>query len=141
MRLLLDTHALVWWWTDDRRLPSVARAAVADPATLVYVSAASAWEITTKNRVGKWPDVERIVTEYVDLLRRSRFASLPISAEHAHLAGSLAGAHRDPFDRMLIAQARLEDLLIVTADPVFAAYGAAVLWDTGQQPRPVVSCP
>ena len=129
MKLLLDTHALVWWWTDDRRLPVPARAAIADPANSVHVSAVSAWEITTKNRIGKWPEVARIIAEYAGLVRRSRFASLAISAEHAHLAGSLAGAHRDPFDRMLIAQSRLDDMAIVSADAVFAAFGSPVIWE------------
>jgi PIN domain nuclease of toxin-antitoxin system len=129
IKLLLDTHALAWWWTDDRRLPAPARAAIADPANTVYVSAVSAWEITTKNRIGKWPEVERVIADYAGFVRRSRFASLPISAEHAHLAGRLDGAHRDPFDRMLIAQARLEGMPIVSGDAVFAAFGATVIWE------------
>ncbi len=128
MRLLLDTHALVWWWTDDPRLPAPARAMIADPNSTVYVSAVSAWEITTKHRVGKWPEVERLIAEYASLLRRSRFHALAISMEHAHRAGGLPGPHRDPFDRMLIAQAGLETLPIVTAHPVFAAYGVEVVW-------------
>jgi PIN domain nuclease of toxin-antitoxin system len=128
MRLLLDTHALVWWWTNDPRLPVPARAVIADPDSIVYVSAVSAWEITTKHRVGKWPEVGRLIAEYASLLRRSRFQALPISMEHAHRAGGLPGPHRDPFDRMLIAQGGLEALPIVTADAVFAAYGAEVIW-------------
>ena len=131
MRLLLDTHALVWWWTNDPRLPAPACAMIADPNSTVYVSAVSAWEITTKHRVGKWPAVERLIAEYATLLRRSRFHALAISMEHAHRAGGLPGPHRDPFDRMLIAQGGLETLPIVTADPVFAAYGAEVIWDGG----------
>lgn len=128
MRLLLDTHALVWWWNDDPRLPAAARGTIADPGSIVYVSAVSAWEITTKHRVGKWPEVERLIAEYATLLRRSRFQALPISTEHAHRAGGLPGPHRDPFDRMLIAQCGLESLPIVTADAVFTAYGADVIW-------------
>jgi PIN domain nuclease of toxin-antitoxin system len=131
MRLLLDTHALVWWWTDDRRLPAAARAAIADPGNTVHASAVSAWEITTKNRIGKWPEVEKIIAEYTALLRRSRFTPLAVSTDHAHLAGSLAGAHRDPFDRMLIAQSRLEDMKLLSADAVFAAHGVSVIWETG----------
>ncbi len=128
MRLLLDTHALVWWWTDDPRLPAAARTVIADPAAIIHVSAASAWEITTKHRLGKWPKVEQMIAEFNALLRRSRFHALPISLEHAHRAGSLPGPHRDPFDRMLIAQSGLEALPVVTNDPVFAAYGAEVIW-------------
>jgi PIN domain nuclease of toxin-antitoxin system len=81
MKLLLDTHALVWWWTDDPRLPARARALIADPASVVYVSAVSAWEITTKHRIGKCPDVERLIAEYASLLRRSRFHALAITLE------------------------------------------------------------
>ena len=129
MRLLLDTHALVWWWTDDPRLPARARTMIADPGTIVYVSAVSAWEITTKHRVGKWPEVERLIAEYTSLLRRSRFHPLAISMEHAHRAGGLPGPHRDPFDRMLIAQGGLESLPIVTTDAVFSSYGSEVIWE------------
>ena len=128
MRLLLDTHALVWWWTDDPRLPARARTMIADPGTIVYVSAVSAWEITTKHRVGKWPEVERLIAEYTSLLRRSRFHPLAISMEHAHRAGGLPGPHRDPFDRMLIAQAMLEGMALVSNERGFEAYGVRRLW-------------
>ena len=129
IKLLLDTHALVWWWTDDARLPLHARTAIADPNNTIHVSAASAWEIPTKHRIGQWPEVARLIAAYHMLLRRSRFQALPISMEHAHHAGGLPGPHRDPFDRMLIAQATLDSLPIITADAVFATYGAAVIWD------------
>ncbi len=131
MKLLLDTHALVWWWTDDARLPAAARAAIAAPGNIVHVSAVSAWEIATKHRVGKWPEVDQLIAEFSSLLRRSRFYPLTIAMEHAQRAGGLAGPHRDPFDRMLIAQAGLESLPVVTADPVFVAYGVPVIWDAG----------
>ncbi len=139
MRLLLDTPTLVWWWTDDPRLPARARAAIADPGHTVFVSAVSGWEITTRHRSGDWPDVDRLIAEYNALLRRSRFQALAISMEHAHRAGALPGMHRDPFDRMLIAQCGLEALPIVTANPVFAAYGVEVIWDgAARRPRPVI---
>ena len=128
MRLLLDTHALVWWWTDDDRLPPPARAAIRDPDSLVFVSAASVWEIANKHRLGKWPAVSELLDGFDTSLRRSRFAPLPISHAHAKLAGSLEGEHCDPFDCMLLAQARLEALTLVSADPVFRAFGAAVVW-------------
>ena len=131
MRLLLDTQALVWWWTNDPRLPVRARTVIADPASTVFVSAVSAWEITTKHRVGQWPEVDWLIAEYNALLRRSRFQALAISTEHAHRAGALPGMHRDPFDRMLIAQCGLESLPIVTPDAVFSAYGTEVIWDGG----------
>jgi PIN domain nuclease of toxin-antitoxin system len=129
VKLLLDTHAVVWWWLDDPRLTATARAAIAATGNTVCVSAASAWEIATKNRLGKWPDVERIVDEFPSLLRRSRFAPLAISVEHARLAGMLAGSHRDPFDRMLIAQSREEQAALVTADPALRDFGVPVIWD------------
>ena len=129
LRLLLDTHALIWWWTDDGRLPSAARAAIADRDNTVLVSAASAWEIATKHRVGKWPEVASIVEGFETYIARSRFALLPITASHAKAAGMLDGPHRDPFDRMLIAQARQETLAIVSGDRVFTGYGASVIWE------------
>lgn len=128
MKLLLDTHAVVWWWLDDPRLPAKARDAIADPTNLVHVSAASAWEIATKSRAGKWPDVARIVDEFPALLRKSRFVPLPITVEHAARAGALPGAHRDPFDRMLAAQSAAEAAPLVTADTLFASLGTDVLW-------------
>ena len=128
MRLLLDTHALGWWWIEDKRLPPAARAAIADPDNTVLVSAATAWELATKHRLGKWPDAVAIVGDLDALLRRSRFGVLPIGLPHALLAGTLAGPHRDPFDRMLIAQCRHEDLPIVSGDPVFAQYDVRVVW-------------
>ena len=128
MKLLLDTHAVVWWWVDDRRLPSGARAAIAAAGNTIHVSAVSAWEMATKNRIGKWPEVERIIAEFPALLRRSRFVPLAISIDHARQAGSLAGAHRDPFDRMLIAQSREEKATLISGDTVFAAYGVETIW-------------
>ena len=128
-RLLVDTHALVWWWTDDQRLPAAARAAIADEESVVLVSAASAWELSTKHRLGKWADVARIVEGFGDLVRRSRFRDLPITLAHAVRAGSLGGTHRDPFDRMLIAQAQAEPAVIVTGNPVFRGYNIPVIWD------------
>lgn len=128
MRLLLDTHALLWWLFDDPKLPDSARDRIRNGANNVFVSAASAWEIATKWRLGKLPEAGAVVVQMPALLRTSRFALLPISVEHAILAGSLTSAHRDPFDRMLAAQAQLEALPIVTIDPVFADLGVEVLW-------------
>jgi len=128
MKLLLDTHALAWWWIEDKRLPAAPRAAIADPDNTVLVSAATAWELATKHRLGKWPDVAAIVDDLDALLRRSRFGVLAIGLPHAHLAGTLEGPHRDPFDRMLVAQCRHEALPIVSGDPVFAQYGVQVIW-------------
>jgi PIN domain nuclease of toxin-antitoxin system len=128
MRLLLDTHALVWWWTDDPRLPRAAREAIAEPDNLVLVSAASAWEIATKHRLGKWTAVAPLVEGFAELLRRSRFAALPITGAQALLAGTLDWAHRDPFDRMLLAQARDQAASLVSGDAVFQGCDVAVIW-------------
>ncbi len=129
MRVLLDTHALVWWWTDDRRLPAAARAAIAAPDNVVLVSAASAWEIATKHRLGKWAEITHLLDGFEDLLRRSRFAPLSITLAHARLAGSLDWAHRDPFDRMLLAQARDQAVPLVSGDAAFLGCDIAVIWD------------
>jgi PIN domain nuclease of toxin-antitoxin system len=129
LRLLLDTHALIWWWTDDSRLPVPARSAIADRDNTVLVSAASAWEIATKHRVGKWPEVAAIVDEFEAYIVRSRFGLLLITAAHARAAGMLEGPHRDPFDRMLVAQAREEALAIVSGDRIFRSYGVTMIWE------------
>lgn len=126
--LLLDTHALLWWLLDSPELGATARAAIADPAQRVLVSAASAWELATKQRIGKLPEAGDIVTNFSAYLRKQRFEPLPISAEHALAAGQLPGPHRDPFDRMLMAQAQIEGAAVVTTDPVFRDYGLAVVW-------------
>jgi len=128
VRLLLDTHALVWWWTDDRRLTAAARAAIADPANVVLVSAVSAWEIATKHRLGKWEEVAPLVDGFDDLLRRSRFAPLPITPTQARLAGAMDWAHRDPFDRMLLAQTRDQGVSLVSGDAVFQGCDVRVIW-------------
>jgi PIN domain nuclease of toxin-antitoxin system len=128
MNLLLDTHALIWWLFDDSRLVEPARSAIAEPKNRVLVSAASAWEISTKHRLGKLPEAGDLVEGLPTYLRRARFGELPVELGHALAAGALPGPHRDPFDRMLIAQARIERLPIVTIDPVFRDYGVRVVW-------------
>lgn len=135
-RLLLDTHALVWWWTDDRRLTGPARAAIAAPGHQVLVSAASAWEIATRlrlghrlgHRLGKWDSVAALVTGFENFLRRSRFAALPITPADALAAGALDWAHRDPFDRLLLAQARAQAVPLVSGDEAFRGQDIAVIW-------------
>jgi PIN domain nuclease of toxin-antitoxin system len=128
VRLLLDTHALLWWLFDDPRLSSAARSAIAEPRSEVLVSAASAWEITTKHRLGRLPEAGDVPSRLPQYLKRARFAVLNISLEHAMAAGALPGPHKDPFDRMLVAQARIEDLTVTTTDRVFQDYGVAVIW-------------
>ena len=126
--ILLDSHAYFWWTTDDARLSSAARAAIEDAGLDVYVSAVVAWEISNKVRFGKWPAAQILVERFFETLQRYEFMPLPVTLEHAHLAGAMPGRHRDPFDRMLAAQSQIENVPLVTADPVFRAFGTRVLW-------------
>jgi PIN domain nuclease of toxin-antitoxin system len=124
VKFLLDTHAFLWWLADDPQLRAAAREAVADPRSVVYVSAASVWEIAIKSRLGK---LDAGSADLLSEIAGNDFLELPISARHSLLAGSLPGHHDDPFDRMLIAQAWMEELTIVTRDGAFAAYGVPTL--------------
>lgn len=128
MRLLLDTHALLWWWNDDPQLSPAARQALADEVNEVMVSAASAWEIATKQRIGKLPPFPADAGSFHRLLHADGFRLLPVAASHAWHVGALAAEHRDPFDRMLAAQCELDDLVLVTRDPAFALFGTPTLW-------------
>ncbi len=128
MKALLDTHAMLWWWAGDRRLTKAAQNVIADEANEIFVSAASIWEIATKHRIGKLPETGRLLPGIDGHVRRSRFTELPIAFAHAELAGSLEGEHRDPFDRMLIAQAKLEAMAIVSNDRVFESFGVPMVW-------------
>ncbi len=128
MRLLLDTHAFAWAALTPDRLPAVARAAIANRDNAVFVSAASVWEISTKHHAGRWPEAAALLTNTDDMMRKLHFVPLSISFAHARAAGSPAGPQRDPFDRLLIAQGRIEGLVVVTADRVFDAYKVETLW-------------
>jgi len=123
VRLLLDTHVLLWWLTDDPSLEKDAKAAIADPTSAVFVSAATAWEIAIKQAIGKLEapsDLERQI-------KLNRFEPLSISIAHAYSAGTLPRHHDDPFDRMLVAQALAEGLTIVTRDPRLDHYGVSMV--------------
>ena len=127
MTILLDSHAFVWWLLDDKRLsPSAFSAIEQDPE--VFLSAVTAWEIAGKVRTGKWPEAEILSERFFDTIAQYQLRPLPISLEHAHLAGSLPSIHRDPFDRMLAAQAIVEDMPLVTADPAFRNFEVRVVW-------------
>ncbi|MGD0562873.1 MAG: type II toxin-antitoxin system VapC family toxin [Roseiarcus sp.] len=128
MQLLLDTHAFLWWLAGDDALSAAARTAIADEGNDIFVSAASAWEITTKHRIGKLPGAAAIVGDLDAIIVGQGFAGLPIGVRHGQVAGALPGPHRDPFDRMLIAQAMLENLVLVSNEQAFDAYGATRLW-------------
>ncbi|MHB1073953.1 MAG: type II toxin-antitoxin system VapC family toxin [Gemmatimonadaceae bacterium] len=128
MRLLLDTHALLWWLAGDESLSGVGRAAIGDMDNEVHVSAASAWEVATKHRIGKLPGAGPLVVDFAREIRAQGFLPLPISLEHAQVAGSLASEHRDPFDRMLVAQAREEKMALVSRDAVFDDFDVQRVW-------------
>lgn len=129
MRYLLDTHALLWAITDPDRLGAEVRRTIADRSNPLVVSAVSAWEIATKQRAGKLPQADVLVGAYSRHLDRLGVERLPVTEEHALLAGSLQWEHRDPFDRMIAAQAMLESMPIVTGDAVFAELpGVATVW-------------
>ena len=128
MRILLDTHALIWWLTDSSRLSETVHHAIFDPLNEKRVSAATAWEITTKHRLGKLPGCELIAAAVAGAIAHQGFAELPITVADATRAGALPGPHRDPFDRMLIAQALAHDLVIVSNEPLFDGYGVRRLW-------------
>lgn len=128
MRLLLDTHTLLWWLDGDRRLSRRGRAAIAEEENEVWVSAASAWELATKARLGKLPGALDVATDVTGCVARQGFVELPITVLHAQRAGSLRIDHHDPFDRMLIAQAQMEDLPIVTNERLFDGFGITRIW-------------
>jgi PIN domain nuclease of toxin-antitoxin system len=128
MRLLVDTHALLWAISGDRKLSKRAHEALASLESEVFVSAVSTWEISTKYRLGKLPEAESLSGNLNRIVEQVGFHELPISIEHAQRAGSMAGEHRDPFDRMLIAQAHAENLVIVSNERLFDSYGVRRIW-------------
>jgi PIN domain nuclease of toxin-antitoxin system len=128
MRLLLDTHTLLWWMTDDPHLSKSAQVLIADKANVSIVSAVSAWEIATKVRLGRLPMATVLVRSFVQDLAREGIEILSVSAEHGTRAGGLPGTLRDPFDRVLTAQALTEDVPIVSNDKALDGYGAKRLW-------------
>jgi PIN domain nuclease of toxin-antitoxin system len=126
--LLLDTHAVIWWMLDDGRVPKGARRRVSD-ADEVFVSAASAWEIRTKHRIGRLPELDAaLVSDLAGAVAAEGFHELPITSADGDLAGALAGAHRDRFDRVLIAQALNHRLVLVSNDAAFDAFGVVRVW-------------
>ena len=128
MKVLLDTHAFLWWVNDDRRLSDRAREVIGDGATDLFLSAASGWEIAIKTRLGKLQLPSNLDQFIVEQLAMNSIESLPILLRHGLHVANLPQHHRDPFDRILIAQSQLDDLPIVTADHVFAQYDVQVIW-------------
>lgn len=127
MRVLLDTHALLWWVSNHPSLSASADAVLAELSNEVFVSAASAWEIVTKARLGKL-QAGSLAQDFRGELDRQGFQPLAITVDHGQRAGALPGPHRDPFDRMLIAQAQAENLVLISNEEIFDSYGIQRLW-------------
>ena len=128
MDLLLDTHTLLWWLAGDSSLSATAKAAIEDETNPVFVSAATTWEIATKHCHGKLPEIAAIVADLDGVILEQGFVGLPITLRHGQAAGALPGPHRDPFDRMLIAQAMLNDLVLISNEQRFDVYGVKRMW-------------
>lgn len=128
VRLLLDTHAFIWRVAQPDRLSEEANRLIDNPANEVLVSSASAWEIATKSRLGKLPGGEAIAAGFAQTLDDVRADELPITSAHALLAGAFDVDHRDPFDRMLAAQASIEGAVLVTRDAAFGKFPISVRW-------------
>ncbi len=119
MSYLIDTHIFLWWLFDEPKLNTTCRDIIRNPAHRIFVSSVSAWEISTKYRIGKLPEAKQLVEQYSQILHQAKLIELAITSAHAVRAGSLPIAHRDPFDRMIMAQAELESLLVITYDKAF----------------------
>ena len=128
MKVLLDTHAFLWALIDPDKLSSNARQLLEDDATDVMVSAASAWEIATKFRLGKLAGAKRVIADYAGALHGLQATPLAVTSGHALKAESWKVAHRDPFDRMLAAQSALEKLALISCDPAMEQFGIEVIW-------------
>lgn len=128
MRLLLDTHALIWWLAGDEALSRRAREAIGDEANSVAVSAASAMEVATKFRLGKLDQAAMLARDFEAIVAAQDFTKLAISVRHARIAGEINIAHKDPFDRLLIAQAQAENMTLVSNEALFDGFAVQRLW-------------
>lgn len=128
MRLLLDTHTLAWWLLDSPRLSPTAKLLLEDAGNEIFASAISAYEATYKHRIGKWPEIGPLVVAFEKILASQDFRLLSITGRHAALAAQFTVDHGDPFDRILAAQAEIDDLTLVTNDRWFDRFGTRVLW-------------
>lgn len=127
-RYLLDTHALLWWWTDTKKLSSNAYEAISNPDNLIFISSATVWEIATKHRKGKLGEAKEVLEYFSALIQENDFKILPIEWQHAKLAGQFTQIHQDPFDRMLVAQSILNDLILVSCDSALNEFPVNLYW-------------
>jgi PIN domain nuclease of toxin-antitoxin system len=128
LRLLLDTHAWIWWNTGSARLPASVGSRISDGADTFFLSAASVWEAVTKHRIGKLPDADPFIAAIEQTIDEDGFERLAITTVHAAVAASLDHQHKDPFDRLLIAQAIVDDLVLVSNETLFDSFGVRRLW-------------
>lgn len=128
LRLLLDTHALIWWLAGEEALSRRAQEAIGDEANSIAVSAASAMEVATKYRIGKLPNADLLARDFEPIVADQGFDELPIRVHHARLAGEMRIEHKDPFDRLLIAQAQAEDMILVSNESLFDDFAVNRLW-------------
>lgn len=128
MRVILDTHAFLWWLDGDKRMSKRARSLVSNEGTEVLVSAATAWEISIKAASGRLPGALDVAADVLGCIRAQGFVPLDLTVLHAQRAGSLPPIHGDPFDRALISQALLEGVPILSGDEVFDGYGVTRIW-------------
>jgi PIN domain nuclease of toxin-antitoxin system len=128
MRVLIDTHVLIWWWDPHPQLSPKAREILETGSNEVFVSAATGTEIAIKVRMGKLPGMKPFLSQFGAAIEADGFRHLAIHHGHAVTAGLMPGQHRDPFDRLIAAQALTEELVVITRDPQFAAFGCKTLW-------------
>ena len=128
MKLLLDTHALIWWLAGDGALSARAREAIEDEANSVAVSAASAMEVATKFRIGKLPGAALLAQDFETIVAAQGFIELPITVRHARIAGEMNIAHKDPFDRLLIVQSQADGMVLVSNEALFDSFAVKRLW-------------
>jgi PIN domain nuclease of toxin-antitoxin system len=128
MRTLLDTHVLIWWFSDLTRLSPAVQTVITDDQNEIFVSAASAWEMAIKYKAGKLHDITPLMDDLEGAILNGGFAPLPVTIHDGERAGSLPLHHKDPFDRMLIAQALAGPLVLISNERIFDRYGVARLW-------------
>ncbi|EFK96836.1 conserved hypothetical protein [sediment metagenome] len=127
--MLLDTHIFLWWLFNDKRLPINIKNHIQDIENKIYGSAASVWEISTKFRIGKLPEASTVANDVTYWIKKAGFQPLSITTEHAQLAGSWKAAHRDPFDRMLAAQSKIENLPLASTDVLMKSFDIKIIYN------------